>query len=536
MLDTYTPLLENRLEDLKVTYSTKGKEFTQQIKNNLHYTGTLSTIPVKEIHDVVESSMKVTLLNRGRTKSEAFALNSRTSVLNGLNGLNGESARLVKIGIFLRRERMSTRFGRLGGWQWIETGIILFETKLMFIKGDLSNIQSLIVSEQYSESDETTIIPPLGSEITFELTGMITFYDSGINNGPTDFPLRLISLFGGSEILCLPNEDILNEWIGMINYLSAIQSTISPPQDMALDPSNCGVSPTILRRRAGTIAPPASRQIPLRAVSSTLELRGRSKSEQPPLPLSPSTSSSSTSLVQTSNKILLYTTFQKDLIAKLDLQKMRVDSMVRQARGLLIQTPLQEKTRLAVLNALERVCKRLKVCRIEMERAVCYIDVLEQVIQIIGERKIRLVEKETDSEDSYQLPLLVLHQGGRERHRKSRSDDTVDTMLSSTTLYTALNPVEDTIGVPIRKIGTPSRNAKITATQANMKDTKGMEGKRSESSEKTVIEENSILSGHSLGKYDSGPAGIMERSGSNSLRAENKLSSTGDTTIHVAEL
>ena len=80
MLDTYTPLLESRLEELKIVYSTKGKEFTRAIENSLHYTGTQSIIPVEEIHSHVESATRVTLLNRGRAKTEGFAL-SRFGVL-----------------------------------------------------------------------------------------------------------------------------------------------------------------------------------------------------------------------------------------------------------------------------------------------------------------------------------------------------------------------------------------------------------------------------------------------------------------------
>jgi hypothetical protein len=435
MLDTYTPLLESRLEELKIVYSTKGKEFTRAIENSLHYTGTQSTIPVEEIYSLVESATRITLVNRTRTKSEGFAL----SRLGVLTTLNGESTRLVKIGIFPRRERI-TRFGRISGWQWIQTGVILLDSRIMFIKGDLSLVKSFLASR---ERDSETVMPPLGSEIILELTGSIAFYDSRIT-GPTDYTLRLVSQYGNSDILGLPNEDVLNEWIRSINYLATIQSALSPPQDT----DSSLISPARLRRRAGTMAPPAGRQVPLRAVSSTLELRGRSKSEQPP-PL-PNASH---------NKILIYTIFQKELEAKLHLETVAVDGLLRQARGLLIQTPLQERTRLVVLSALERVTKRLKTSRIEMERGICYIDVLSQIIAIMGERKIRIVEDEaTTTAEEYQLPLLGLYG----HHRKSASDDTVDTMLSSTTLYTTLNPGDD-IGVPIRRIGTPTRNANTTS-------------------------------------------------------------------------
>src|SRR5438046_7873834 len=120
----------------------------------------------------------------------------------------------------------------------------------------------------------------------------------------------------------------MNDGIGLMHYLAAIQSALSPPQDT----DSSSLSPALLRRRAGTMAPPAGRQVPLRAVSSTLELRGRSKSEQPP-PLSTSSN----------NKIFIYTNFQKELETKLHFQKVAVDTLLRQARGLLIQTQLQER-------------------------------------------------------------------------------------------------------------------------------------------------------------------------------------------------
>jgi hypothetical protein len=419
MLEVYTPLLESRLDELKIVYSTKGKEFTRSIENHLHYSGTKSSIPIEEIHSYVESTPRVTLINRGRAKSEGFALNK----LAMLSNLNGELVRLVKVGVFPRRERV-TRFGRINGWQWIETGLILLDSKIIFVKGDISGLKIL---EDLQHMDEQTIIPPLGTEIIFELSGSIAFYDSSII-GPTDYSLRLVSPSGESDILSFQQKDILNHWIGLINYLASIQSALSPVEDN---------SPTLIRRRAGTMAPPAGRPIPLRAVSSTLELRNRSKSEQIPLPPS------------SSDKLSIYTLFQKDMETKLHLQKIAVDSLLRQARGLLIQTPIQERTRLGVLNALERVTKRLKISRIEMERGLAYIDVLSQITKILGIRTIRIVR---DEMEEFQLPRL-----GFVDHKKTASDETVDTMLSSTTLYTTLNPTED-IGIPVRKIGIPMKS------------------------------------------------------------------------------
>jgi hypothetical protein len=451
MLDTYNPLLESRLDELKIVYSTKGKEFTQAIENSLHYTGTMSTIPVEEIHSYVESAVRVTIIDRNRAKSEGLA----TSRFGILTSLKSESARLVKVGVCIRRERLS-RFGRVNGWQWVETGIVLLDSKLMFVKGELALIKSFLMAQK---NDSGAVIPPLGGEIIFELTGAIAFYDSGII-GPTDHSLRLVSQYGDSDTLCFPDDDVLNEWIGLINYLAAIQSALLPTQDT----DSSSISPALLRRRAGTMAPPAGRPVPLRAVSSTLELRDRSKSENAHLlPNTPH------------NKILIYSAFQKELEAKLGLEKAAVDALLRQARGLLIQTPLQDRTRLVVLSALERVTKRLKISRIEMERGICYIDVLSQIIAIIGERKIRIVEDDgSTTTEEFQLPGL----GFDGHHKKSASDNTVDTMLSSTTLYTALNPGDD-IGVPIRRIGTPTRNAKTTQPTLEEGNKCSMAGRRS---------------------------------------------------------
>ena len=279
------------------------------------------------------------------------------------------------------------------------------------------------------------------------------------------------------------------------------------------------------------MAPPAGRPVPLRAVSSTLELRGRSRSEQPP-PL-PNSSH---------NKILIYSIFQKELEAKLHLEKVAVDALLRQARGLLIQTPLQERTRLVVLSALERVMKRLKTSRIEMERGICYIDVLSQIIAITEERKIRIVEDEvTTTAEEFQLPLLGFHG----HHRKGASDDTVDTMLSSTTLYTALNPGDD-IGVPIRRIGTPTRNAKTTSQPTVTEGSKSsMAGKRSISGGDLV---GSAVGGQSsvgpvrqLGveNYNSAP-GSMETErmspGSLDARTSHSLPAENESNSRVAEI
>lgn len=422
------PLLESRSDELRVVYSAKGKDFTRAIENNLHYSGTRSAISVDEIHAFVESSQWVTLLNRGRAKSEGFAM----SRLSMMTSLHGETTRLVKVGIFPRRERVS-RFGRVGGWQWIETGVILLDSKIIFVKGDLSLVKALMVENR---GDTDVIIPPFPNEIILDLVGCIALYDTSFVF-PTGYHLRLVSQYGESDILSFSTEEDLNDWIASINYLSATHTALTP-QD---DPS---ISPAVSRRRAGTMAPPAGCPVPLRAVSSTLELRLRSKSDQ-------------VATFPNPDKLTNYITFQTSIEKKLPLQKMAVDAHLRQARGLLIQTPLQDRTRVTVLNALERVTRRLKSSRVEMERGLCYLDVLRNLISIISVQKVRLVETETEEF----LPSL-----GFVGHRRRPSEATVDTMLSSTTLYTTLHPSEDISGVPVRRIGTPSLSIKSSPTSA----------------------------------------------------------------------
>lgn len=384
----------------------------------------------------MEGATRVTLLNRGRAKSEGFALN-RLSILGGLQG---ESTRLVKVGIFPRRERVS-RFGRMSGWQWVETGVILLDSKIMFVKGDLTPLKSLMTAINTEKDDSDTgdmIIPPLGSEITFELVGSVAFYDTSITGSTPWYALRLVSQYGESEILSLPNEQTLNQWISQINFLASTTTAIYPP------PTDSSLSPAMLRRRAGTLAPPAGRPIPLRAVSSTLELRGRSKSEQPPLP--------PTQL----DKMKLCQQFQHELETKLHLQKVAVESLERTARGLLLQCPVQERTRVQVITALERVVKRLKLSRVELERGECYIDVLKQFVEVMKNRKIRLVEKSgTSSErDDFELPPLSgLGKSGDEGRGLGLLDD---------------------IDVPVRRIGTPTLSA--SSSQNSKIDTSSRRG------------------------------------------------------------
>ena len=58
-------------------------------------------------------------------------------------------------------------------------------------------------------------------------------------------------------------KDVLNEWIGLINYLVVIQSALSHLQD----PDSSSISPALLRRRADTMSPSADRPVPSRQPS-----------------------------------------------------------------------------------------------------------------------------------------------------------------------------------------------------------------------------------------------------------------------------
>ena len=454
MLDTYIPLIDTppttSLDELKIIYSWKGKQFRRIVENSPIYTGTAPSLPVDHVHEDVGAALRVTLLNRARAKSDGFAL-------RGLSVEAGESGRLVKVGVFARRERTS-RFGRASQWTWVETGVLLLDSKILFFRGDLSFVEALMVPE--TECLETdTIIPPLGAETILDLSGILAVYDPSSSQGEQQWIIRLVPVIGETEYLRLTDEETMNTWVAAINYLAALATAIAPPLETE-------TALNMLRRRAGTMAPPAGRPVPLRTVSSTLELRGRSKSEQsPPRQLPPS-------------KLSLYTSYHKELEAKLPLQKIGVDSLLRQARGLLVQTPLQEKTRGIVLNGLERVTKRLKSARIELERTKAYIEVLSRVTSLLTNGGIRLVEKShtTSSSassvrggmDEFQLPALDLHGAGRRGHtRKNTSEGTLNTMLSSQTLYGALMGDEEvgmSIGVPVRRIAVASPTASVSPT------------------------------------------------------------------------
>lgn len=419
VLDTYIPLIDapptTSLDELKIIYSTKGKQFRRVIEQTPSYTGTQPTLDIDAVHAEVESALRVTLLNRSRAKSEGFTLRGSTG--------SGESGRLVKVGVFSRREKVS-RFGRGTGLVWVDTGVLLLETKILFFRHDLALTQTLMVPEP--DRDVETIIPPLGGETVLDLAGILAVYDP-THSG--EWTVRLVPVAGETEFLRFAEEETMNSWVAAVNYLAALTTAVNPPLDTE-------TAINMMRRRAGTMAPPAGRPVPLRAVSSTLELRGRSKSEQaPPQP----------------SKLDSYIAFRGELEAKLPLQKIGADALLRQARGLLVQTPLQEKTRILVLSALERVTKRLKTMRLELERTKAYMHVLSAL-----PGGIRLVESSGSSTESFQLPVLELRRG---HARQRTSDGTTNTMLSSRTLYGAL--VGE--GVPVRRIGVASPTASPTS-------------------------------------------------------------------------
>jgi len=358
--DIYHPLTENSLEELKIKHSSTGKEFSKMIEPIQR-----REVDVERVQEMVESARMVML--RGRTKSEGF-LKSQ-----------GESARLIKVGNMSRRERMS-RFGR-GGWQWTDTGVILLDSRITFVKD--AHFDDII---------------PMGHEI--ELDGAIAVHDE-------ELVIRLVTL-SGSELLQVSSEDDLDEWLDLINYVAATTTAQSDPP---------------VRRRAGTMTP-AGRPVPLRSVSSTLELRARSKSEQPP-----------------TDKDVACSNLQKELEAKLPLQRAGVQGLMRQARALLLQTPIQDRTRFLLSMALERLTKRLKESQIELRKSECYVTMLSMV----SKNTVRLVESE--STDDFQLPVFGFHR------KNNPSEMTTDTMLSSRTLYSTLHPEED---IPMKRIGMPT--------------------------------------------------------------------------------
>jgi hypothetical protein len=413
----YQALLEQKLEELKIKCSATGEQFAACIDTSFCYQ---PPVPMEDLQSIIDAAKHATIFNRARAKSDGFSLN-RLSILNPVHG---ESLKLVKVGIFGRRERV-TRFGRLSSLSWIECGVILLDTKIMFVKGDLSLLKPLIDRENV---DSRTFIPPMATEIIVDLAGTLALHDSSLSADQNTNVLRFISDTGDPELISFPTADELNIWLGLINYLATISSAQLPLSSFE--------DPALLRRRAETTLSPAGRPVPLRAVSSTLELRARSKSEQAP------------SRLLIPDKSVQYAAFREDLQGILPLQRITLQSCARQLRGLLLQAPVQERSRTALSAALERVTRRYKWIRLEVLKMECYTWMLDFLVSVANERMVRLVEKES-AQDDFQLPVL----GFSGKHKRSSpSQRTTDTMLSSETLFTALHP-SDTDDIPIRSVG-----------------------------------------------------------------------------------
>ena len=237
----------------------------------------------------------------------------------------------------------------------------------------------------------------------------------------------------------------------------------------------------------------------------------------------------------------MYSAFQRELEAKLPLQKMAVDSLLRQARGLLVQTPLQDKTRLSVLSALERVTRRLKESRIELERGVAYVAILSYLVGVGEESRIRLVDEKEGGTEEFRLPMLGFVGEGM-------NEDNVENLLGGTSLYGSFNASEEgDLGVPVRRIGTPSKSIPLNRISPNQSPVTGGEMTRQTPRHEFASEEvvslrkregepsveprlRMLMDPRDIGleKSESAPGSIMDtgRGIPHSLRAENVSATT----------
>ena len=354
-VDPYALILDQKLEVLRPPLKD-----VMNTEDSYSCTGTMPSLDASHLHEAFHKAAVLQIVS-ARSRPDAFL--SQATISNPAEAQVGlVDIKAAKVGLLWRKEpkKKKTRS------PWQEWGALLTGSQLYFFR-DVAWIKSLMYQYEAHHKAESgdrpvTFKPPLSSfqpDALLSMDDTVALLDAGYKRHKHAF---LFIKHGGFEEVFLANsEEDMNDWIAKINYAASFR-TIGVPMRGFVGANHHGQRPILGRNRSGTSE--KSHTLPTdgrnqQGGQNDQELEGEIRAYRRQV--------MGAKIGEANNKLI---SMQKEL-----------DNLLRNARHLQLCTPLQGKTREALVLAAGRMAAQLKWTRVDMWRIKGHRDVMKMDLE-----------------------------------------------------------------------------------------------------------------------------------------------------------
>ena len=353
-VDPYALILDNKLDTLRP--SLKDVMDTEDTYNAR---GTASMFDARDLHNAFSKAGVLQIVS-ARSRPDAF-LNQAT-ISNPAEAQAGlVSIRAAKVGLIWRKDQKKKKARS----PWQEWGAVLTGSQLYFFQ-DVAWIKTLISQQDsHQKGIGVHVSPPIfrpplmdfNPDALISMDDAVALLDTRYKKHKNAF---IFIKHGGFEEVFLANsESDMNDWISKLNYAATFRTTgVRIRGHSRQDAQNYNAEDDPL-------AQVHSRASPNTSSNGDGECNHRTKLKQ----------DFEDEIMAYRRQIMEDKIHEADI--KLNLTQKELDNLLRNARHLQILSPIQAKTREALVLAAGRMSAKLKWTRVEMWRTRCHRDMLK---------------------------------------------------------------------------------------------------------------------------------------------------------------
>lgn len=350
-IDPYTLILDNKLEFLRPPLKD-----VMNTEDTYSSTGTRQNLDMDILFNAFHKSGILQIVS-ARSRPDAFM--TQATISNPAEAQAGlVDIRAAKVGLLWRKDpkKKKTRS------RWQEWGAILTSSQLYFFR-DVHWVKGLISQHEHhaklgNEAPTLLFKPPLTEfkpDALMSMEDAVALLDSNYKKHKHAF--TFVKHGGFEEVFLAQDEADMNDWITKLNYAATFRTIgvrmrgqigpIAEPQRQPFSRGDSSTSTVTLNSGTGDVQV-QSRKIDLAQAHEIMAYRRHIMNDR----------------IEEADRRLAVA--QKEL-----------DNLLRNARHLMILSPIQQKSREALVLAAGRMSAKLKWMRVEMWRTKCHREIVK---------------------------------------------------------------------------------------------------------------------------------------------------------------
>lgn len=350
-IDPYTLILDNKLDVLRP--SLKDVVNTEDIYSS---TGTVPNLDMDHLFSAFHKSGILQIVS-ARSRPDAFM--TQATITNPAEAQAGlVDIRAAKVGLLWRKDPKKKKARS----PWQEWGAILTSSQLYFFR-DVHWVKNLMFQHENhaklgNNAPALVFQPPLtdfAPDALMSMEDAVALLDTSYKKHKHAF--TFIKHGGFEEVFLAQDEVDMNDWIARLNYAATFR--------------------TIGVRMRGQIGPIAdSQRQPFSRGESSASTRTLNNGSGDVQIQSRKIDSAQAQEIMAYRRQIMNDKIE-DADQRLNVAQKELDNLLRNARHLLVLSPIQQKSREALVLAAGRMSAKLKWMRVEMWRTRCHREIVK---------------------------------------------------------------------------------------------------------------------------------------------------------------